>query len=206
MGGLTEPEALLLAVLNSADSSIEILPLSEERAAVCAESFGMDCSTLMGAAALTTGGIVADKWVRIYGSGELDFAQKNEELTSFGKLLIGEDITGGLFGVERSGGISYFAPDTLRWEELGMSMESLIGFIASEEKLSVFYKALGFEHRQRLTERLTLSQGLMFAPPIWAERNVKRSVRLVDMTKLFALEKELSEQFFAGRVMPDGLY
>ena len=98
--------------------------------------------TTLGALAANTGGLLADHgWLRVLGGGGEglpDLAVANElpdpaaDLPGPARLVVAYDVLGGSFAIATDplhgvpGQLSYWAPDTLSWEPLGMDHASFI--------------------------------------------------------------------------------
>ncbi len=92
---------------------------------------------------ICSGGIIIDNWIRIYGCGELNVAEKNmlyNQKKVVG-ILIGEDVLGGLFGL-KDNVVYYFAPDTNEWECLELYYtQFLYWLINNSEDINKFYES-----------------------------------------------------------------
>ena len=76
------------------------------------------------------GGIIIDNWIRLYGCGQLNVIEKNKKYNKNDvvDIILGEDVIGGLFAL-KDGIIYYFAPDTLRWENLNIYYTNYIDWL-----------------------------------------------------------------------------
>lgn len=107
----------ILDEIKSSSKTINVLPLDEAARQAMKEKYRIKSGSLMAAILENTGGIVIDNWIRLYGSGELNFVTRNS-LFPFNEIVIGEDILGGLFICLDDGNIGYFAPDCLEMEDM----------------------------------------------------------------------------------------
>ena len=105
----------ILDEIKSSSKTINVLPLDEAARLAMKEKYRIKSGSLMAAILDNTGGIVIDNWIRLYGSGELDFVTRNS-LFPFNEIVVGEDILGGLFICLDDGNIGYFAPDCLEMD------------------------------------------------------------------------------------------
>ena len=85
----------ILDEIKSSSKTINVLPLDEAARQAMKEKYRIKSGSLMAAILENTGGIVIDNWIRLYGSGELNFVTRNS-LFPFNEIVIGEDILGGL--------------------------------------------------------------------------------------------------------------
>ena len=120
---------------NEAANQIEFLPKTEQHAKDCLISMQVTTRSLMGAIIYETGGILVDNgWIRILGSGcerlprGMHTWNWDRATTPDGRkpeaVLIADDAVGGFFALDGGrlgdgkGSIFYFAPDTLKWEDM----------------------------------------------------------------------------------------
>jgi len=125
------------------------------------------------------GGIIIDKWVRLYGCGELDFIEKNRKHNrnnEFG-ILIGEDIIGGLFALKNDF-IFYFAPDSMEWENLEIKYSDFLNWLVnSKDKVNMFYELYRWDGWQTDVENVGLDAGISFYPPLFTFYNINNRHR-----------------------------
>lgn len=88
----------ILDEIKSSSKTINVLPLDEAARQAMKEKYRIKSGSLMAAILENTGGIVIDNWIRLYGSGELNFVTRNS-LFPFNEIVIGEDILGGCSSV-----------------------------------------------------------------------------------------------------------
>lgn len=153
-------------------------------------TYQIDEESLMGNILLHTGGIVVENWLRIYGSGQYDFATKNEELSEFSSLIVAEDVTGGLFAQQSDGKIRYFSADGLEWEDLDISYNELILFSTSPQRMAMFYSHARWEGWEQDLEQLQPREGIRYYPFLWSKESQDGfSTKIVPMADIFELEK-----------------
>ena len=67
----------ILDEIKSSSKTINVLPLDEAARQAMKEKYRIKSGSLMAAILENTGGIVIDNWIRLYGSGELNFVTRN---------------------------------------------------------------------------------------------------------------------------------
>ena len=101
----------ILDEIKSSSKTINVLPLDEAARQAMKEKYRIKSGSLMAAILENTGGIVIDNWIRLYGSGELNFVTRNS-LFPFNEIVIGEDCSSVL-----TTAISAILPPTVwRWK------------------------------------------------------------------------------------------
>ncbi len=146
---------LVRSWIRDGKNSVEELPV--ERAAGERALLGLQVTSRspMGAIALETGGLLVDHgWVRILGGGSLRLPRAIHEWNRMqagraermpGAVLIADDVLGGFFAVNGGGvgaamfHVYYFAPDSLRWEEVASSYSEWLSAMFSGD-LERFYE------------------------------------------------------------------
>jgi len=190
--------------LARAVQTFEILEPSEARAEVLV---GLQVTTRspMGAIAYETGGILIDGgWLRILGSGHPKLQRNIVEWNrgrSGGHLLVADDaiggffsINGGAFGDDR-GSMYYWAPDTLRWESLGLGYSDFLWWALSE-KLTAFYEGLRWPGWEAEVKNAGGDECFTFYPFLWTKQgSVATSARkLVSVAEQFAFNMDAMGQ------------
>jgi hypothetical protein len=160
----------------------------------------------MGAIAHTTGGIVIDGWLRVLGGGGSrmhgDLARWNglgdaPLLPALpGAFIVAIDVLGGVFALmAETRSVGYFAPDTLRWEDLGRGYsEWLQSMLVSN--LDDFFAGLRWDGWRDEVASLELDRGLHVLPPLWSRESKERplSRRAVPLRELVSLGFEIARQ------------
>jgi len=183
---LTESETsawpMVQTWIAQARNPVEVLPPSD-RAAAELEAVQIAVRSPLGAIVYHTGGILVDHgWVRILGSGHPRLPRsvmgwnrgRTVDYTGYarGHMLIADDVVGGFFALNGgafgadAGNVYYFAPDTLRWEPMGMGYTAFLQFCLGGD-LAGFYSTsrwLGWD-----LEAATIGgdQALSLHPPMW---------------------------------------
>ena len=68
---------VILKSIKESPKKVRMLPKQDERLIAIEERYSINAESTLGAIVYNTGGIIIDEWIRIYGSGELDFAESN---------------------------------------------------------------------------------------------------------------------------------
>lgn len=130
---------------------------------------------------ICSGGIIIDNWIRIYGCGELNVAEKNmlyNQKKVVG-ILIGEDVLGGLFGL-KDNVVYYFAPDTNEWECLELYYtQFLYWLINNSEDINKFYESFRWRTWKEDCQTIKLSEGYSFYPLLQIDMDIEQRNRKV---------------------------
>src|SRR5215472_1320569 len=137
----------LQALFAASAVPLKVLPAEPNEARRTLVQLQVTTRSALGALALNSGGLIVDGgWVRVFGGGPArdgdalpGLAQVNSFPDVFDAswhpaagLVVGHDVLGGVFALNghdpaaagrpgAPGQMTYFAPDTLRWEPLQMS-------------------------------------------------------------------------------------
>jgi hypothetical protein len=199
--------------LAAASRPVEVLAREAELAEATLLKLQVTTRSTMGAVAYETGGILIDHgWVRVLGSG---CRRMPGSLVSWnaiggapeeglsGLLMVAHDALGGFFALdggalgEGRGGAFYFAPDSLRWEDLGRGYSDLLRFLLLGD-LAGFYGGYRWPGWSESVADISPDQGFSLYPPIWSKEGkdvTTVSRRAVPMTELLALQLDLARQF-----------
>jgi hypothetical protein len=183
---------------------VEVLPPSDGAGAALV-SMQVTTRSPMGAVILHSGGLLVDHgWIRILGSGHSRLPRSlpdwnfacglPESQTPPAWLLVADDVVGGFFALDggRFGGseptVWYFPPDSLEWEDMGLSYSGFLRWCLSG-KVDKFYEAWrwpGWEHE---VARVGGGEMLSIYPPLSAEGVgvAHRSRRAVPVMEIFRL-------------------
>jgi hypothetical protein len=214
----------LRETLGGGPVSVEVLPPDRDLARASLLQLQVTTRSYLGAVVLHCGGLLVDHgWVRVFGSpldgaerGVPSLARVNQFPGAFNSawrpdtgLVVAHDVLGGVFalngGAPASAGrpgapreIVYFAPDSLRWEALGVGHSAWLAWLASEA-LNAFYADLRWPGWQDEVRKLNSQQGLSVFPPLWsaeARRDLSAtSRRAVPMTELLDVARDSCRQF-----------
>jgi hypothetical protein len=170
--------------IETAPTFVTVLPSTRAQSERCLERLQVTTRSVVGALAFETGGLVVDGgWLRILGGGWVglpDLATANGMVDGPppravpGALIIACDVVGGRFAVNdtafdgRPGEVHYFAPDSLRWEPLGLGHREFLLWSMSEAPPQ-FYESFRWPGWQEEVARLQLHEGLALDPPPFVE-------------------------------------
>jgi hypothetical protein len=183
----------LQALFAASAVPLQVLPAERAEARRTLVQLQVTARSVLGALVLNSGGLIVDGgWIRVFGGGltrDDDGLPGLARVNSFpavfdaawhpaAGLIVGHDVLGGVFAVnghdpaaaERPGApgqMTYFAPDTLRWEPLEMGHSAWVSWLLSG-RLEKFYEALRWPGWREETAALRLSQGIAVYPFLWS--------------------------------------
>ena len=177
-------------MIKNSDKNIRILPYSKYAYYDVIGNFKLTEGTTIEAVMKNCGGIIVDDRIRIYGSGEMNFAAINNEFPEFG-TLVGEDILGGLFVMEDNGNMAYFSPDSLLLEDMELNYSQFITWAVSGDT-ELFYSNYMWDGWKDDLAKIDLNEGILFHPFLWAsaDKADKRKRKIVPMSEIIGLELE----------------
>ena len=135
-----------------------------------------------------TGGVSVNGMLRLCGSGIIDFFERNQRLAETGMTIVGEDVFGGIFALDKQGMVMYLTPDELAVEEFGDDYDELLEFACSAEDVTNFYRDYVRECPGVLFDQLPADKGVSLYPPLWEHSDEKRSAAAVPMSQLQEVE------------------
>ncbi|GAA2391020.1 DUF2625 family protein [Dactylosporangium salmoneum] len=187
--------------------AIEILPTDPDRAASCLHRLQVGTASWLGALVYGTGGLVVDGgWLRVFGSGNprrrlADIHAVNEVFEPAG-LLVAQDVMGGEF-VWRQGEaedgrptIHYFAPDTLRWEDLTLGYTDWL-YAMLGGALDQFYLSWRWTGWRDEVAACPLDNGIHTWPPLFSKegKDIESCSRhAVPMRELVSVKHDTADQ------------
>ncbi|MEL5955369.1 DUF2625 domain-containing protein [Streptomyces sp. CLV115] len=204
--------------------SVEVLPPDGGLGRASLLQLQVTARSYLGAVVLHSGGLLVDGgWLRVFGSpadgaahGAPSLARVNRFPGAFDPawradpgLVVAHDVLGGVFALNGGapadhgrpgapGEMIYFAPDSLRWEALGIGHSAWTAWLASGA-LDEFYADLRWSGWKDEVQALNGDQGLSLFPPLWsAEARQNLSVasrRAVPMTELLGVARDSCRQF-----------
>jgi hypothetical protein len=211
---------LLSEVLSTSPVSLEVIPVDPAEGRATLLQLQVTARSWLGALALNCGGVLLDSgWLRIYGSPGADtstgmpsIARVNGFPARFdplwqpdGGVVVAHDVLGGAFvvngpdpeAVGRPGGpgeVVYFAPDSLRWDALGVGHADWLNWLL-EGGTEQFYDTLRWPGWRGESGPLPGTQGISFLPYLWsaeARRDLPAaSRRVLQMTELLGLHRDV---------------
>ena len=207
--------------LRSAHNDVEVLPVERAVGERALAAIQVTTRSPMGAIALESGGILVDHgWLRLLGAGHERMTLGLLEWNGLGAttgpdpelrdaLVVAQDAVGGFFAINGGafahgdlGRLFYFAPDSLRWEDLGIGYAGFVQW-ALDGDLAAFYEASRWSTWKDDVAEASGDQGYSIYPFLCTAGAPieERSRRLVPMTELWAVHWQLAQQ--AGG-LPDG--
>ena len=132
----------------------------------------------MGAIVFETGGLLVDHgWVRVLGGGHPRLPRTLPGWNAGranGFYLVADDVIGGFFALDGGGlggtigQISYFGPNTLRWEALSVGYSEFLAWLLCGN-LALFYQSWRWRGWQGEVASLPGDQVFGLSPPPWDE-------------------------------------
>jgi len=219
-----EPAWPLLAhALSTSPVSHDALPVDPAHGRGTLLQLQVTARSWLGAFVLNSGGVLLDSgWLRIYGSPEEEepsglpgLAEVNGFPEEFdpawrpeGGLVIGHDVLGGVFALNgpdpaaegrpgRPGGVVYFAPDSLRWEDLEVGHGDWLHWLLGGGT-EQFYETLHWPGWRGESGALHGTQALSIVPFLWsaeARRDVaSTSRRPAALTEILSLHRDFAHK------------
>ena len=190
--------------LRSATRRVETLPAADTSGDALV-SIQVTTRSPLGAVVYHSGGILVDDgWLRVLGSGHARLPRSLpswnfacgmvESNTPPPALLVADDVVGGFFALNAGRfapaghNVWYFAPDTLQWEDLGMSYSQFLGWAFSGD-LTAFYASFRWPGWEREVRQLSGDHALSIYPFLCAagppiEQRSRRSVPIEELFRL----------------------
>jgi len=190
-----------------ASVSVEVLPLSDSKAGEGA-LVGVQVTTRspMGAIAFNTSGIFIDGgWLRVLGAGQHPRFRRSLPSWNQGRseslYLVADDVLGGYFAInggalgDDPGHVYYYSPDSLGWEQCGLSYSDFIVW-AMSGKLDEFYSDFRWQGWEAEVKELTGDQVISVYPFLWAEGPsiANRDRKPVDSSEYCLLQADIQRQ------------
>ena len=189
----------ILDDIKSSTKTVKILPSINSVKTTIGEKYNINPESLLGILLENTGGIIIDNWIRLYGSGEINFVSRNA-LFPFDELVIAEDILGGLFVSLENGSIGYFAPDCLELEDMEIHFNQFL-YWSLHGDTDTFYVDYRWKDWQKDVADLSCNEGVAFYPFLWAEaENLEsRSRRVMPINEIISLEFDFLKQIHEAK-------
>lgn len=172
---------------------LDVLPVDEREARRGLLQLQITARSALGGFVLNCGGLVVDDgWVRVYGGGSdagrsmPSLARVNAFPAAFDpgwhpapSVVVGHDVVGGVFALNghdpgakgrpgAPGQMTYFAPDSLEWEEMRIGHSTWLSWLLSG-RLEQFYEGMRWPGWREETREMALTQGITFFPPLWSK-------------------------------------
>ncbi len=183
---------MISEVFKDATTSINMLPVAQNDVINLDGFITFNPESAFGTILMNTGGIIVDNLVRVYGTGDIDFYTRNSALKGFDMMIVADDAVGGLFAMQPDGSLSYFAPDTLEWEEMDIDYYTFLSWLCDRERVHKFYENCMQEGFAELIKNIKINEGILYTPPLWTEsEETKREMSVVDIEEIYGLQLEL---------------
>jgi hypothetical protein len=196
--------------IREARNHVRVLPTTPKQGAATLKAVQVTTRSPLGAIAYHTGGLSIDGgWLRIFGGGAKgDLRRWNGQGSSprapalDRAFTIATDVLGGLFAMDGGGlgpgrgGVFYFAPDALAWEDLGCGYSGFLEF-ALQSNLDSFYEGYRWPGWQSEIAEMTFDVGISWAPPLFTKEgkdHTRVSRRPVPMVQLIAFHFDMARQ------------
>ncbi|MGI5245166.1 DUF2625 family protein [Dactylosporangium sp. CA-139066] len=201
------------AAVTGSPYAVEVLAADPDRAATCLHRLQVSTTSWLGALVYGSGGLVVDGgWLRVFGSGHprrrlADIHQANEAFAPAG-LLVAQDILGGEFvwrqgeihsGQDGRPTIHYFAPDTLRWEDLTLGYTDWL-YAMLGGALDQFYLSWRWPGWRDEVAACPLDNGINVLPPLFTRegKDIEScSRRAIPMWEIVGVKHDMADQLGA---------
>ncbi len=190
-----------------ASVDVEVLPLIDtiySNAALVATQ--VTTRSPMGAIAFNSAGIFIDSgWFRILGAGQHPRFRRSlpswNQGRSDGFYLVADDVVGGYFAInggalgDDPGKVYYYPPDSLAWEQCGLSYSDFVVW-AMSGKLEEFYETFRWQDWETDISQLTGDQVVSVYPLVWAEGPsiANRDRKAVDASEYYSMQADIQRQ------------
>ncbi|AZP15282.1 DUF2625 domain-containing protein [Streptomyces aquilus] len=214
----------LKETLEASPVCVEVLPADSDLGTASILQLQVTARSYLGAVVLHCGGLLVDDgWLRVFGSPYGGPAPETPSLARVNLfpeafdpawrpepgLVVAHDVLGGVFALNGAaparagrpgapGEVVYFAPDSLRWEALGVGHSTWLAWLVSGA-LDDFYAGLRWPGWREEVRALTGDQGLSLFPPLWSAEGRQdlsaTSRRAVPMKELLGVARDSCRQF-----------
>jgi hypothetical protein len=212
---------LVRAWITEAKCPVEVLPCQVEDGERALLEAQVTTRSPMGAICHGTGGILVDHgWLRILGAGcprlpraLMAWSRERVPCMPDGRLahlIVADDVLGGVFALGgpgshdlRPGKIAYFAPDTLRWEDLGLGYSEFLCWTWSGD-LARFTEGQRWPGWIDDCRLLAGDRGFLVYPFLWAAGPpiAERHRAAVPLAELWAMGGAAARQLNGDEVPP----
>lgn len=195
--------------ITGAKNKVEVLEADSANAKTALYQAQVSTYATLGAVIYNSGGIMVDNgWIRILGSGNPRLSRsvakwnKGKTIQEYGDkptyLLVADDAVGGFFAInygafgEDLKNVYYLAPNSLKWEPLGLGYTEFIRF-CFDSNLADFYKGLRWASWDQFIAKLDGNKSYSFRPYLWSPEGMdidKCTRKLVSTEDLFKANME----------------
>lgn len=197
-------------LLKEATNHYEVLPRNSTIAGSELHKLQLTTFSPLGAVLFETGGILIDNgWLRVLGSGHTRLSRTLASWTpslatgqKFKAFLVADDASGGFFAINGGefgkdhGGVYYFAPDTLEWENLDTNYSGFLHWALSGD-LDLFYQSVRWAGWQEEVSSMGYDSIYSFYPFLWTEPQLsidQRSRNIVPIDEHWSFNLNLQHQ------------
>ena len=207
----------------SCPAPLQVLPVDPAESHRALLQLQVTARSMLGSLTLNCGGLIVDDgWVRVYGGGSSGSATAMPSLAQVNAfpaavdpawqpespLVVGHDALGGVFALNGAdpgahgrpgepGQLTYFAPDTVAWEALGVGHSQWITWLLSDQ-LEKFYEGLRWPGWREEAAALAYTQGITVYPFLWTEEAhadlAKTTRRAVPMREVLGVAADFARQ------------
>lgn len=192
----------LLELFSHAKNQVKILKGDRELGKNTLNHLQLSTKSYLGSIALESGGLLIDHgWLRILGAGHEDISGFliSWNISIEDPLIIAYDLIGGFFALEATQGeVIYFAPDTLNWEDLGVSYSGFIDWVLNGD-LDIFYQGCRWNDWIQDSREIKGNQAFSIYPYLWTvegkdiENTSRSSVGVKELWEMqFEIRKQLN--------------
>lgn len=89
--------------------------------------------------------------------------------------------------------IFYFAPDTLEWEDMGLTFPQLVRWLV-EGNVDLFYMDFRWDNWESEVNELNFSEGISFYPFLWAKSEQERHRRIIQVEEIVLFSFDTKKQ------------
>ena len=179
---------IILCDIKQSKKAVAVLPSEDSIKDAVRNTYKINSKSLLAVLLEHTGGIIIDHWIRLYGTGEVNFISRNS-LCPFDNIRIGEDILGGNIG--------YFAPDCLELEDMEISFSQFLYWCLHGDTVT-FYKDYFWKGWQKDVLNIKNDEGAAFYPFLWAKADSfeSRIREIVPIDEIIRLEFDFLKQLY----------
>lgn len=168
------------------------------------EELNVNEQSVLGQVLLNVSGVVINDYLRIWGNDEPNILYQNNKVKQFysgNKLIVANDIWGGLFAISNGDfegnmrDIWYFAPDLLEWENLDINYAEFLSW-ACGSGLEEFYQSFLWEDIDSILREINVNQAILIYPFLWAKECSLETAdkKIVPLEELVAINADYQKK------------